>query len=334
NKKVELSLLVLPQWLAGSPKQDANSQPFGGTAQDDAVSTERWASERARRVSLVEVRGSLPSSLEHEKTQISTAQGTVSGRGAYTCASCGTKQGVLDSVRATGKAAPFAAYAVQGQASSLANPAYNGRFFTPYTDFYARQESAATQEWEARKHTDLEPYWPKSVIPQGITTTVKDVLPNGHGFTHWWTMFNPRQRLVHALLLKTICTVGSYSESAREVVLGAFQQYLRNQNLFCIWDSGYDKLVPHFSNNNFYPKNNAVENNVFGKTGRGNWRASVEGVLEGLEWARKPWDVVSTAHLARAQPHLAEQCSGKSEKVSPGDPVQEVAVKLASSTSL
>ncbi|TDF51902.1 DUF1156 domain-containing protein, partial [Cupriavidus sp. L7L] len=74
NKKVELSLLVLPQWLAGSPKQDANSQPFGGTAQDDAVSTERWASERARRVSLVEVRGSLPSSLEHEKTQISTAQ--------------------------------------------------------------------------------------------------------------------------------------------------------------------------------------------------------------------------------------------------------------------
>ncbi|TDF58459.1 DUF1156 domain-containing protein, partial [Cupriavidus sp. L7L] len=59
-----------------------------------------------------------------------------------------------------------------------------------------------------------------------------------------------------------------------------------------------------------------------------------EGVLEGLEWARKPWDVVSTAHLARAQPHLAEQCSGKSEKVSPGDPVQEVAVKLASSTSL
>ena len=42
NKKVELSLLVHPQWLAGSPKQDANSQPYGGSAQDDVAATARW----------------------------------------------------------------------------------------------------------------------------------------------------------------------------------------------------------------------------------------------------------------------------------------------------
>lgn len=47
NKKVELSLLVHPQWLAGSPKQDANGQTYGGTAQDTAASTARWNQERA-----------------------------------------------------------------------------------------------------------------------------------------------------------------------------------------------------------------------------------------------------------------------------------------------
>ena len=39
NKKVELSLLVHPQWLAGEAKQDAQGQAFGGSAQDDAAST-------------------------------------------------------------------------------------------------------------------------------------------------------------------------------------------------------------------------------------------------------------------------------------------------------
>src|SRR3546814_8593881 len=41
NKKVELSLLVHPQWLAGEAKQDANGQPYGGSAQDNATATTR-----------------------------------------------------------------------------------------------------------------------------------------------------------------------------------------------------------------------------------------------------------------------------------------------------
>ncbi len=46
NKKVELSLLVHPQWLAGSPKQDASGQPYGGSARDDVAATARWDQER------------------------------------------------------------------------------------------------------------------------------------------------------------------------------------------------------------------------------------------------------------------------------------------------
>jgi putative DNA methylase len=334
NKKIELSLLIHPDWLSGSSKNGSDEQPLGGAAQDDFASTTRWIEQRAESARLLEVRGKLPEEILLGNTVIRTQNGTVAGRGTYTCAACGTKQGILESVRASGKAAPFAGYAIQGISRAISENAYGGRFFAPYGSAFARQEAAATEEWARRQWTDLEPYWPKSEIPVGITTTVKDVLPNGHGFTHWWTMFSPRQRLVHATLLKAIYTLGTYSPAAREVALGAFQQYLRNQNLFCIWNTTADKLEPHFSNNNFYPKNNVVENNVFGRLGRGNWRACVEGVLEGVEWARAPWDTVSVAGLTRISPELAAQSISKGEKVFPGDPITEVTVKQASSTSL
>lgn len=334
SKKVEMSLLVHPKWLSGSPKSNENNQLFGGTAQDDAQSTADWAQERAKNAGLIECRGSILSTFILDGVALPTNIGTVSGRGTYICAACGTKQGILDSVRSSCKAAPFAAYAIHAYAPSQYKESYGGRFFSSYGHALSLQESAATLEWESRKLADLEPYWPKSAIPDGVTTTIKDVLPNGHGHTHWWTMFNPRQRLVHSILLKTICTIGNYSTSAREVVLGAFQQYLRNQSMFCIWNAQRDTPEPHFSNNNFYPKNSVVENNVFGPMGRGNWNSCVEGVLEGLEWARNPWDTVSIAHLVNSSPNLAAQCTGKGAKVFLGDPVTDVTVRHASSTDL
>ena len=60
NKKVELSLLVHPQWLMGSSKDDDTGQPFGGSAQDDVDSTARWNRERASKIRLLEIRGELP----------------------------------------------------------------------------------------------------------------------------------------------------------------------------------------------------------------------------------------------------------------------------------
>jgi predicted RNA-binding Zn-ribbon protein involved in translation (DUF1610 family) len=60
NKKIELSLLVHPQWLAGSPRADETGQPYGGSAQDDAAFTERWNKVRALKMRLLEVRGTLP----------------------------------------------------------------------------------------------------------------------------------------------------------------------------------------------------------------------------------------------------------------------------------
>ena len=339
NKKVELSLLVHPQWLAGEAKQDANGQPYGGSAQDDVAATTRWDAARAAKIRLLEVRGALPNEVTDPETGVTFApeKGTVPKRSNYACSACGTVQDVLTTIKATGKTGPMAAYAVQGYAPKRdeAGKPYSGRFFAAYDAAHARQYDAAFAEWEARKDADLKDYWPRSAVPYGFMTGIANGdIRQGHGFTHWWAMFNPRQLLVHAQLLKAIVNIGSYDWQVREFVLGAFQQYLRNQNLFCFWDSGYDKLVPHMSNNNYHPKSNVVENCVFSTLGRGNWASCVEGVNEGREWATQPWEAVSIESLKRRDPALAAQLTGKSEKVMSGDPVGEVGVYQGSSTDL
>jgi putative DNA methylase len=147
-------------------------------------------------------------------------------------------------------------------------------------------------------------------------------------------MFNPRQLLVHSMLLKSIFTVGTFKADIREFVLAAFQQYLRNQNMFCFWNPQRDTPEPHFSNNNYHPKTTSIENCVFPILGRGNWTSCIQGALESLEWGRQPWEIVSLEQISRNHPHLAEICSGKSEKAYPSDPLTTVNVFQGSSTDL
>jgi len=338
NKKVELSLLVHPQWLAGEAKQDANGQPYGGSAQDDVAATTRWDTARAAKIRLLEVRGGLPDEVTDTETStiFASDKGTVPKKSNYACAACGTVQDVLTTIKATGKTGPMAAYAIQGYAPKrdAAGKPYSGRFFAAYDAAHARQYDAALAEWEARKDAELEDYWPRSELAYGFMTHhLQGGVPN-HGFTHWWTMFNPRQLLVHTQLLKAIVNVGSYDWKVREYVLAAFQQYLRNQSQFGFWNPQRDTPEPMFSNNNFHPKSTVVENCVFPSLGRGNWAACVEGIVEGRNWTLDPWEAVSLETLKRHDAALVAQLSGKSEKVYPHDSVGEAGVFQGSSTDL
>ena len=187
-------------------------------------------------------------------------------------------QDVLTTIKATGKTGPMAAYAVQGYAPNrdAAGKPYRGRFFAPFDLAYANQYAAALKEWEERKGGDLNDYWPRSELPYGFMTHhLQGGVPN-HGFTHWWTMFSPRQSLVQAFLLKAILTAGNHEWRVREFVLGAFHRYLQHQNLMCFWDIQQDCVAPSLSNSNFHPKSTIVENNVFAHLGRGNWNSSLD----------------------------------------------------------
>ncbi|SEU48038.1 hypothetical protein SAMN03159335_07875 [Burkholderia cepacia] len=338
NKKVELSLLVHPQWLAGEAKQDANGQPYGGSAQDNVAATTRWDAARAAKIRLLEVRGTLPDEVTDPETGITFApsRGTVPKKSHYACSACGTVQDVLTTIKATGKTGPMAAYAVQGYAPkrNAAGKPYGGRFFAAYDAAHARQYDTAFAEWEARKDTDLKDYWPRSELPYGFMTHhLQGGVPN-HGFTHWWTMFHPRQLLVHTQLLKAIVNVGNHDWSVREFVLGSFQNYLRNQSVLAFWHINKDHFVPAMSNNNFHPKSTLVEVGVFSPMGYGPWSSCVPVLLESRDWAIQPWEAVSAESLKRKDAALAGGISGKSEKVFPGDPVNGADLFCGSSTEL
>jgi putative DNA methylase len=338
NKKVELSLLVHPQWLAGSSKQDVDGMQFGGSAQDSQAATARWDQERASKIRLLEVRGELPDRVTCPETGISfdPNKASVPKKSHYACAACGTVQDVLTTVKASGKTGPMAAYAVQGYAPKrdASGQPYNGRFFAPFNEFFAKQYDQALQEWEERKEGDLKDFWPRSELPYGFMTHhLQGGVPN-HGFTHWWTMFNPRQLLVHAQLLKAIVNTGNYDWKVREYVLGAFQNYLRNQSSFAFWHIKKDHFVPALSNNNYHPKSTLIEVGVFSPIGYGPWSSCIPSLVDSCNWAAVPWEAVSAETLRRKDSALASQISGKSEKVFPGDPVGNASVFRGSSTDL
>jgi len=333
NKKVNLSLLVHPQWLAGEAKQNANGQPFGGSAQDDLAATARWDAARAAKMRLLEVRGTLPDKVTCPETGVTFVpeEGTVPKKSHYTCSACGTVQDVLTTIKATGKTGPMAAYAVQGYSPKrdAAGKPYGGRFFAGYDEAVARQYDAAFTEWEERKDTDLKDYWPRAELAYAFMTHhLQGGVPN-HGFTHWWTMFNPRQLLVHAQLLKAINTLGDYDWKVREFVLGAFQQFLRFNCMFTVYHPTNDQATKHFANNNFHPRNTLLEVPVFAPVGDGRWVSAAEAIVAGAEWRQHPWDLVPVTQLAGADIEIA----GKTEKVFPGDSPAEENVELTCGSS-
>ena len=333
NKKVALTLLVNPAWMKGL----APSESMGGSVTDDAASTSDWIRARAERLSLIEVRGDLPDEVACPDTGevFRPLEGNIPKQARFACqeATCGREQAIVESLAASGKSAPaspFVQHCLCPECNAEGRP-YGGRYFIePDVDAVC----ASFHEWEARCDTDLDGLWPRSQIPFGHMTHQRQPLPQ-HGYLYWRDMFNPRQLLVHAQLLKAITTLGRFDWPARESVLGAFQQYLRNQNMFCFWNPQRDTPEPHFSNNNYHPKTTVIENSVFPDLGRGNWASCIEGVLEGIEWCEDPWETVAHAEIAAKDPLLAKELGGKSEKAKLGDPVlPNATITCGSSTEL
>ncbi len=321
NKKVELSLLIQPEWLEGAPKTDEHGREYGGSATDSAESTIRWnIARRTKLGSLLEVRGKLPELIRSPQTEswfyTNQQGGTSKRKGVFTCGAktCGTEQKSLHSIEVSGKSAPWACHTIQGYSNerdSLGLP-YKGRFFAR---FKPECFNFALLEWEQRKNSDLADFWPVSLIPFGHMANERNPLER-HGISRWHQFFNPRQLLIHASILKAIAQNEAAGILAKEAVLGAFQQYLRNNNMFCIWNTQADKLEPLFSENNFNPKNNITENSVFGELGRGNWLACAAGITEAFAWAISPWEVSA----ATSHPSAIEFSGSKSIRISTLDP--------------
>ena len=315
KKKVTTTLLVHPDWLSGT------STPISDSSVSSRIT---WNVSRHRTLKLVEVRGKVPSeiSLENWKAPFRTGSngGTVPKRSHFACnePTCGLVQDVLDSVKKSGEPAPYAAYAVQAYCPTCdsENVPLSGRFFDVPN---LKAINVSLDEWNKRKESDLDGFWPQSEIKVGAEIGDHDV--NGHFFTHWWRMFNSRQLLIHSLLLRSIATAGNFGWECREAVLGVFQQYLRNENMFCFWNT-QRALEPLFSDNHFHPKLTAIENSVFSGNGRGDFTSSGRKLLESLDWASSPWEIATSD-------------GEHSTKVPTGDPLcSEAVITCLSATSI
>lgn len=256
---------------------------------------------------------------------IETGRGTVPKRSAFACGSCGLRSDLLDSVKAytdrarmesqdatAQRSLPVAVYCIQcyDPAADAEGHPYNGRYFKAPTEADIERMIAAEREWNARKEADLAAFWPRSALPYTwMTHHLNGGIPNW-GFTHWYKFFNTRQLLTHALIIQSIVTAKA-EPALEEFVLGAVQQYLRNQNMMCFWNPQRDTPEPFFSQAHYHPKQQVVENSVFGSLGRGNWLSSVGTLLEAAEWSSNPWE----------KTEAFGEGATKSDHVPTGDPI-------------
>lgn len=338
-KPVHCTLLIDPEWFRGTSGTTSDGTEMGGFADASVDATDAWYRERLRNLRLIEVRGwarrteshaaasdeasnfSLPQLLRlSDGREINTQAETIARKANgkewdshFVCAACGTPQDFrlsVQSARRTPSVAPYVIQAYDGLRDDGVNP-YGGRFFKAPGDADVERLVAADREWAARRAADLDEYWPRAELPRTYMTHQANFALPEQGYTHWYKMFSTRQLLVHASLLRAIVSARS-SEHVREQGLGAFQQYLRNQNTFAFWNISADKLEPFFSNSNYAPKDRFVENGAFTAVGRGNWLSCAEGVVEGAQWSAEPWEV--------APPDM--RASQGSNRIQLNDPVQ------------
>jgi adenine-specific DNA methylase len=342
NKKIDMTLLVHLDWLQGAAGHDALGV-LGGSATSECDATMRWNLLRAKTLRLVEVRGDLPAEITCPETGVtfSTSAGTIPKKSTFTCqeATCGQQQDVLASIKASAATGAMAAYTLQcySPVRSKQGVPYNGRYFKAVTEADVQRQNAALQEWEARKDTDLKDYWPKSELPYGFMTHhLQGGVPN-HGFTHWYKMFNTRQLLTHSLIFKILIEARAlgFSENAIELIISSYSQILRYQCLFSFYQEQYDKMIPHFSNNNYHHKSLLMEGTFFSKMGAGTFETLQNWIINGLTWKKNPWELVSNELLIGANQEFAQFVKGKSEKVEPNDSVLSGSlISCGSSTDL
>ncbi len=326
SRHIYMYLLVHPDWLKGSPAE-IDGEILGGWAGADPSSTALWWETRMENLRVIEVRGRIKLSDDEsvsdedeefesdegeadetdsksyglpreivltDGTRITTNAGTLPAKSTFECRACGRQQDILEAVKPTGHTPPVVAYALQCHCPQCEEEGFNygGRFFKTPEQYDIERLVCAENEWMARNQADLSQYWPREELFESyMTHRLNGGIPNW-GYTHWWKMFNPRQLLVHTQLLRTITNgAGHWALDIREQALGAFQQYLRNQNMFAFWNQSADKLEPMFSNANYHPKQQVVENSAWGILGRGNWNSSVQACLNGAEWVQQAWEI-------------------------------------------
>ena len=231
------------------------------------------------------------------------------GKGAFICPSCGTKDKIINSIRKLpeNQLLPTRPYAVEGYCAECAGDKEEldmhgdplkhkkiiahqcnihnnrGKFFKRITPADLKKYQNAEKRWAEEKEKLLHP---KSRVPEGDKTKT-DLI--GHHYNHWLQLFNYRQLISLATLLKGIDNEDNVLY--QEMLLSAFFQTLRNQCMLCFYNLSADKLEPAMSGHDFRDPNTICENSVWGsKYGRGTFSSVIDKIIRGKSFNIKPYD--------------------------------------------
>lgn len=204
----------------------------------------------------------------------------------YTCPACSQKYATVDAIAQLGKPSERL-YAVEYYCATCDRKGYKAA-----EDLDQRLYELARQEF-ARSKVGLP--IPDQQIPEGNETTPR--LPNW-GYRYFWEMFNERQLLCAATLLRHVLSIPN--GNVREHLLLAFSETLNYNNMLCQYNRSKHHLTEIFKEHDFYVPAAPVENNIWGTAyGTGGFRGKFAAMREGKLYGAQPFEkYVSGARVA------------------------------------
>jgi putative DNA methylase len=224
-------------------------------------------------------------------------EGTAGG-GDYACGECGQK---YDMTEAIGEQDGFSLrlYAVEYYCPTCDKRKDMGKSdvkgYKPVEDADIELFERAQEEWSEAE--ELREYVPDYDIRLGIKTDSSQFEGNitgGHsllrqGYTKWTDMFNERQLLCLAKLLRAIDEMDN--QNVKEYLLLAFSNIIRTNSMMMPYDNSRNGIVNLFKSNSFDPPQRPCEGNLWGaKYGRGTFQSIWEMIERGVKYAQGPTD--------------------------------------------
>ncbi len=212
------------------------------------------------------------------------------GRSKYSCPDCGQKYPITDAIQEQG-GYRMNLYAVEYYCSHCDDQGIEKTKYKGYKAASQRDQdlfSEAEKEWENRE--DLHEYVPTEELPPGHMTSERNPVFD-HGVSEWTDMFNTRQLLTLAKLLKSIDEVdeAGFSQDAKEYLLLTFSDILRTNTMMTGYTPVNNVINQIFKTNSFDVPQEPVEGNPWGgKFGYATFKSSWDAVIRGVEWAKEP----------------------------------------------
>ncbi|ELY49178.1 hypothetical protein C494_08717 [Natronorubrum bangense JCM 10635] len=217
------------------------------------------------------------------------------GRGNYSCQDCGQKYKIIDAVKEQA-GANKSLFAVEYYCSTCKENGLPKEKVKGYKPAGKREKDLYDKaSAELENSTELEKYIPDTEIPVGImtdSTAFEGSIGGGHnllahGYSEWRDLYNDRQLLLLAKLLKAIDDIED--QNAKEFLLLAFSDSLSYNTMLTRYQYGYNKIVHMFSTNSFDVPQEPLENNVWGaEQGAGSFSAMFDMIERAVEYANNP----------------------------------------------